>query len=86
MLFLGYLINSHTLMVTWPSYKREALLDEIMDALTARSQCITPKLAASILGKIWSVYDVAPWGPYISFSLSEALKKATRAAFSKKRS
>jgi hypothetical protein len=85
-LFLGYLINSRTLMVTWPYYKRTALLDEISAALTARSRCITPKLAASILGKIRSVYDVAPWGPYISFSLSEALKKATRAAFSNKRS
>jgi hypothetical protein len=80
-LFLGYLINSCTLMVTWPYYKRTALFDEIMAALTARSRCITPKLAASILGKIRSVYDVAPWGPYISFSLSEALKKA---AFSNK--
>ena len=85
-LFLGYLINSRTLMVTWPYYKRKALLDEIMAALATRSRCITPKLAASILGKIRSVYDVAPWGPYISFSLSEALKKATRAAFRNKRS
>jgi hypothetical protein len=64
-LFLGYLINSRTLMVTWPSYKRMAHFDDIMAALTARSQCITSKLAASILGKIRSVYDVAPWGPYI---------------------
>jgi hypothetical protein len=85
-IFLGYMINSRTLMVTWPFYKRTALRDEILDALTARSRCITPKLAASILGKVWSVYDVAPWGPYISFSLSEALKKATRAAFSNNRS
>jgi hypothetical protein len=85
-LFLGYRINSRTLMVTWLSYKRTALLDKILAALAARSRCITPKLAASILGKICSVYDVAPWGPYILFSLSEALKKATRAAFSNKRS
>jgi hypothetical protein len=85
-LFLGYLRNSRTLMVTWPYYKRMALFDEIMAALMARSRCITPKLAASILEKIRSVYVVAPWGPYISFSLFEALRKATHAAFSNKRS
>jgi hypothetical protein len=85
-LFLGYLINSRTLLVTWPYYKHKALLEEIMAALMARSHCITPKLAASILGKIRSVFDVALWGPYISFSLLEALKKATQAAFSNKRS
>ena len=80
-LFLGYRINSRTMMVTWPYYKRMALLAEIEAAVAARNRCITPKLAASILGKIRSVYDVAPWGPYISFSLSEALKAATRSAF-----
>jgi hypothetical protein len=85
-LFLGYRINSRTLMVTWPHYKREALHGEILDALRSKNRCIPPKLAASILGKIRAVYDVAPWGPYISFSLSEALKKATRSAFSNKRS
>jgi hypothetical protein len=85
-LFLGYKINSRTLTVTWPYYKRAALLLEIESALEASNRCITPKLAASILGKIRSVYDVAPWGPYISFSLSEALKTATRSAFSNRRS
>jgi hypothetical protein len=85
-LFLGYKINSRTMMVTWPYYKRTALLAEIEEALAARQRCITPKLAASILGKIRSVYDVAPWGPYISFSLSEALKAATRSAFSNRKS
>jgi hypothetical protein len=85
-LFLGYKINSRTMMVTWPYYKRKALLDEIEEALAAPQRCITPKLAASILGKIRSVYDVAPWGPYISFSLSEALKAATRSAFSNRKS
>jgi hypothetical protein len=73
-------------MVTWPLAKRVALHDEIQEALSSRNRCIKPKLAASILGKIRSVYDVAPWGPYISFSLAEALKQATRSAFSNRRS
>ena len=36
-LFLGYKINSGTLMVTWPYYKCTTLLEEIQLALTARS-------------------------------------------------
>jgi hypothetical protein len=85
-LFFGYKINSRTLIVTWLHYKCTSLYEEITTALTARSCCITPKLAASILGKICLVYDVAPWKPYISFSLSEALKAATHSAFSNRRS
>jgi hypothetical protein len=87
-LFPECLLNSRTITVTWPYYdKRKAPFDKIMAALTARSRCLTPKLAASILEKIRSVYDVAPYRPYISFSLSEAaLKKATRESFSNKRS
>jgi hypothetical protein len=74
------------MMVTWPLYKRQALYADIQAALKSPNRCITPKLAASILGKIRSVGDVAPWGPYISFSLSEGLKAATRQAFNTKRS
>jgi hypothetical protein len=83
-LFLGYQINSRTMMVTWPLYKRQALYLEIKEAL--RSRNITPKQSASILGKIRAVGDIAPWGPYISFSLSEGLKAAARSAFNTNRS
>jgi hypothetical protein len=85
-LFLGYQINSRTMMVTWPLAKREALQHEIVEALDSRSRCIKPKLAASILGKIRAVYDVVPWGPYILFSLAKGLKHATRSAFSNRQS
>jgi hypothetical protein len=34
MLFLGYLIDSHSLMVTWPLYKQADLLQAIQEALT----------------------------------------------------
>jgi hypothetical protein len=85
-LFLGYRINSRTMMVTWPYYKREALYAEIQEALHSKRGTITPRQSASILGKIRSVGDVAPWGPYISFSLSEGLKAASRNAFNTHRS
>jgi hypothetical protein len=52
MLFLGYQINSQTLMVTWPQYKRTALHYEIQAALKNWNHCITQKLAVSILGII----------------------------------
>jgi hypothetical protein len=81
-LFLGYLIDSRAMLVTWPLYKREDLYNDIQSAIHAWRNEISPKLCASILGKIRSVSDLSPWGPYLSFSLSEALKQASRAAFS----
>jgi hypothetical protein len=71
--------------MTWPLYKREELYADIQSALNAWRLEISPKLCASILGKIRSVSDLSPWGPYLSFSLSEALKQASRAAFSSTR-
>jgi hypothetical protein len=80
MLFLGYYINSRTLMVTWPLYKREALILAIEDALKNPRQ-VSPKTAASIMGKVRAAGEIAPWGSYVSFSLADALKRASRAAF-----
>ncbi len=79
-LFLGYLINSRTLVVTWPLYKRAALYEDIQQALAAPTK-VPPKLAASIMGKVRAAGEIAPWGPYISFSLANAIKNASRRAF-----
>jgi hypothetical protein len=79
-LFLGYYINSRTMMVTWPLYKREVLLADIYKALEAPNR-VPPKVAASIMGKVRAAGNIAPWGPYISFSLADAIKKASRRAF-----
>jgi hypothetical protein len=79
-LFLGYYINSRTLMVTWPLYKRVALHADIQLALQAPNQ-VPPKVAASIMGKVRAAGEIAPWGPYISFSLATAIKNASRRAF-----
>jgi hypothetical protein len=85
-LFLGYVIDSRAMVVTWPLAKRVDLWTDIQSALQARRREISPRLSASILGKIRSVSDLSPWGPYLSFSLSEALKRASRAAFQPTRS
>ena len=79
-LFLGYFINSRTMMVTWPLYKREALYADIQQALAEPSK-VPPKLVASIMGKVRAAGEIAPWGPYISFSLANAIKNASRRAF-----
>jgi hypothetical protein len=84
-LFLGYYINSRTMMVTWPLYKRMALIEDIQIALQSPRK-VPPKVAASILGKVRSAGDIALWGPYLSFSLADALKRATRSAFHPARS
>jgi hypothetical protein len=61
----------------WPLEKRIDLWEDIQLALTAKRREISPILSASILGNIRSVTDISPWGPYLSFSLSEALKRAS---------
>ena len=66
--------------ITWPLYKREALYEDIKTALRNPSQ-VPPKIAASIMGKVRAAGNIAPWGPYISFSLADAIKLATRRAF-----
>jgi hypothetical protein len=79
-LFLGYRINSRTMQITWPLYKRKALYADILLALNNPTR-VPPKVAASILGKVRAAGLIAPWGPYISFSFAESIKHATCRAF-----
>jgi hypothetical protein len=43
---------------------REVLLADFHKVLES------PKVAALIMGKGWVTSNIAPWGPYISFSLA----------------
>jgi hypothetical protein len=63
-LFLGYLIDSRAMTVTWPYYKREAVLADIKLALQSPHK-VPPKIAASIMGKVRVVGEIAPWGPCV---------------------
>jgi hypothetical protein len=78
-LFLGYYINSRTMTVTWPLYKRQALHADIQAALE-NPRHVSPKMVASIIGKVRSAGEIAQWGPYISFSVADKLKRACRQA------
>jgi hypothetical protein len=48
--YLGFIINSHDLTVTWPLFK--ALRSEIMIILSRERGAATPKEFASVLGKL----------------------------------
>jgi hypothetical protein len=50
-LFLGYYINSLTMMVTWLLYKRVALIEDIKLWLQSPRK-VPPKVPASSLGKV----------------------------------
>jgi hypothetical protein len=85
MMYLGFLVCSRTMTVTWPYYKREELHTEIMTALAGVRPSLTPRGVASMIGKLRSAGMVALWGPYISYGLGYALKIALQGAFSTNR-
>jgi hypothetical protein len=80
MLYLGFLINSRTMTVTWPLDKRLELRDLMLGVLNAKHHKSTPRILASIIGKIRSAARIAPWGNCMSFSSQEALTSPLRKA------
>jgi hypothetical protein len=88
MLYLGFLINSRAMTVSWPYYKRAELHQELTDILSQRRSGITisPKQMASIIGKLRSAIAISPWGTYLSFSMATNLTRASRNAFRTTRS
>ena len=83
MLYLGFLIDSRAMTVTWPLDKRMELRDLMLTVLQTKQHESTPKIIASIIGKIRSAAPIAPWGNYMSFSCQEALTAALRKASQK---
>jgi hypothetical protein len=76
MLYLGFLICSRSLQITWLFSKRAKLCNAIMQALGMKRPCFKPKVVASIIGKLRVASLIAPWGPYLSFRLAMALNLA----------
>jgi hypothetical protein len=67
--------------VTWPLAKRLELRDQIItEVINKRKHESTPRIVASIIGKIRSAARIAPWGNHLSFSCQEALTAALRSA------
>ena len=88
MVYLGFIINSRDMTVSWPLYKREELFYELQAILSLPSsrRQTTPRQTASILGKLRSAIQISPWGVFLSFSLATNLKRASRNAYSPSRS
>jgi hypothetical protein len=78
MLYLGFIIDSRAMTVTWPREKRIELANLILVILDSSRHESTPKEIASILGKLRSALTVAPWGFYMSYSIQQALTRALR--------
>jgi hypothetical protein len=88
MMYLGFIINSRTMTVSWPLYKREELYQELIAIvyLPKSKRHMTPKQVASVLGKLRSAIQISPWGVYLSFALAANLKRASKNALSSQRS
>jgi hypothetical protein len=84
-LYLGFLVCSWTMTVTWPLYKRKELYEEIITALASAWPSLIPRGVVSMIGKLQSASLVALWGPYLSYGLSYALKLALQGAYSTNR-
>jgi hypothetical protein len=74
---LGFYINSREMTVTWPLDKRVELSELIVDVLAAKN-ATSPRIIASVIGKLRSAAKIAPWGNFMSFSCQEALTAALR--------
>ena len=80
--FLGFKIDTRSMTVAWPFYKRKALYEELQEILKRKPKYVTPKEMAHIVGVIRSASSIAPWGTFLSFNLQNALNNAARHAFS----
>eukprot|EP00980_Cylindrotheca_fusiformis_P014329 scaffold3825_cov131-Cylindrotheca_fusiformis.AAC.2 len=81
-LYLGFLINTRRMTITWPESKRAQLHSELLDILRRQPQrrFVTPKEMAHIVGVVRSASEVAPWGNFLSFNLDNALTAAAQRA------
>jgi len=76
--YLGYLINSRRMVMSWPVEKRMQLA-ELLDGIFMRDPCmVTPRESSSLLGLIQNADLVAPLGIYlllwVQYDLSDSIK------------
>lgn len=85
--FLGFIVNTHEMTVTWPREKREDLHALLMEVRGRKGKLrfVTPKEMATLVGILRSASIVSPYGTFLSFNLQNALFKAGRKAQSRNR-
>jgi hypothetical protein len=81
MQYLGFLINTRSMIMAWPVDKRKQLAQLVDDILANASRRITPKPSSSLLGLVWNGTVVAPLVVYLSLCLQPQLNDATCAAW-----
>ena len=82
--FLGYIINTRTMTISWPSHKQTQLqvyLQHALDLPTTHSdgRRLSPQMAATILGLVRHSAPVSLLGIYYTLSLQYALNDRLRA-------
>ena len=86
-MYLGFLVDTHDMTVSWPLAKRQRLHDELTEILAQpHPRSVSPKTMAHIIGVVRSAAEIAPWGNFLSFNLQNSLTAASRNAFSTRRS
>ena len=57
-MFLFFLMDTHSMTVSWPFAKRKAL-DELLESIMAQRR---------VVGIVRSASEIAPWGEFLSIS------------------
>ena len=86
--FLGFIINTREMTVTWPADKRQRLANLLATYFLqplAQRPPLTPKIVSQILGLVRNGALVSPYGVYLSLRLQYALNDAVSAASQKQR-
>ena len=78
MRYLGFIIDTHHMTVTWPFDKCQKLYAELVAVLQRNVRYVSPKEMGHIIGVVRSASEVAPWGTFLSFNLENSLRLAAR--------
>ena len=79
--FLGFILNTRRMDVTWPLEKRQRLASLLMrHFLGPHPEPLSPRLISQVLGLVRNGALVSPYGEYLSLRLQFALNDAVSAA------
>jgi hypothetical protein len=76
--FLGFLIDTRRMVMSWPIDKRNRLAALLSDILQRQPCTITPREASSLLGLIRNAAPVAPLGVFLSLRLQHDLNECVQ--------
>jgi len=81
LLFLGFLLDTRKMEVTWPKEKRQRLADLLTKYfLQPNPERLSPRAISQVLGLVRNGALVSPYGEYLSLRLQFALNDAVSSA------